>query len=105
MTAQGTNVYERSDFLTFLSKICNACFSSLSLLMSVCVSQAHHEARGPVGLPEGRNVSCFSHRSPLWHRAGRLLSWGRGGSSGFVRLTGTGDVGGEIIKKFYLLRS
>lgn len=60
-----------------------------------CLLQAHHEARGPVGLPEGRNMSRSSNCSSFWYCTGRLLSWGRGGSSGFVRVTVTGAVGGS----------
>lgn len=54
--------------------------------------QAHHDAGGPIGVPEGRGVPRSGDRASLRHRAGRLLSRGRGDAarSAGIALLGTG---------------
>lgn len=59
--------------------------------------QAHHEARGPIGFPEGCDMSSFSHRSSVWHRTGYLLSWCRGDCARFIGIAALGFAGGGCV--------
>lgn len=42
-------------------------------------------------------MSRFSHRSSLWHRAGCLLSRGRGDGAGFIGIAALGYAGGSCV--------
>lgn len=71
----------------------------------LCVPlQAHLEAGGPISIPKGCNVSCFSHRSSFWHCTGCLFSRGRGDASRVAGITVLGGGGCVVsVQIIYIL--
>ena len=99
LTAQGkTTTYNR--LLSYLKLVQRALRYSLCVtgaLSSLCILQAHLEERGPICIPEGCNMSCFSHCSSFRYCTGCLLSWGRGDASRFVGIGVIENCGGGFV--------
>lgn len=61
--------------------------------------QAHHDARGPISIPEGCNMPCSRNRPSIWHCTRCLLSRGRGDGARFagIAVLGIGGGGGCVV--------
>lgn len=55
--------------------------------------QAHHETGGPIGVPEGSNMSRTGHRTSFWNCTGCLLPGSRGSGAGLAGIAPLGFLG------------